>query len=377
MPLLTDKSVVLIASGATTGDVTISWNFSPLEIKLEERRYSVGSTAVFQQRPIPPTELSVGAYVQTLAPGDIYEVRAFDRNFSTGSQNTDAEKARFMLDEVVVRALGLPSTLESDFNERVGGTFYRYSSATGSTLTHGFMEVGRDAPTPPDAAGFRTMPNPIVTVTSFAPATLHNLTTDKVLFDMPSEDRIKLTDARFALIRLSDSAGRWQQIVREFRTLRRRLTIDFHTIDVQSLGEAPSETEAEMRFKLEAWDRPGPTWEIVQAFEFEHHTVTLSPFNVRDFVMNPVVVIGPRPVGKEVAGLAVHVQEFDPAPFEDEHASSMVFGKPRMIAVKPGEDNEDKPINMVLRAAQEYDPFDTEQEVIVEVGVTVTVAHVP
>jgi hypothetical protein len=48
---------------------------------------------------------------------------------------------------------------------------------------------------------------------------------------------------------------------------------------------------------------------------------------------------GPRPVGREVAALAVHVQEFDSWPFEDEHASSMLLGTPRVIEVKRGENN--------------------------------------
>jgi hypothetical protein len=42
-----------------------------------------------------------------------------------------------------------------------------------------------------------------------------------------------------------------------------------------------------------------------------------------------------------------------------------------------GENNEDQPINTVLRAAQPYDPFDQEEEIVVDVRVTVTVAHVP
>jgi hypothetical protein len=78
---------------------------------------------------------------------------------------------------------------------------------------------------------------------------------------------------------------------------------------------------------------------IVHSFGFENQNLTLSPLSVRYFVLNPAVVIGPRPVGREVAALAVHVQEFDPWPFEDEHASSMLLGTPRVIEVKRGENN--------------------------------------
>ncbi len=56
-------------------------------------------------------------------------------------------------------------------------------------------------------------------------------------------------------------------------------------------------------------------------------------------MLNPLFVIGRRPVGKGVAALAVHVQELDPWPFEDEHASSMLLGTPRVIEVKRGENN--------------------------------------
>jgi hypothetical protein len=376
MPLSTSDTVLLIPSGATYGNATISWDFSLREIKLEERTHKVGSTSVFRRRPISDTELSAGSYVQPLTPGDVYKVRAFDHDFN-GSGMSEAEKAREMLGMVVVHALGLMTNLETDHNERVGGTFYRYSCATGSTPTHGFMEIGRDEPVA-DAAGFSTLANPIMTVKSFTPATLHNLTTDKENFNLLPEDRIKLTEARFALIRVSDAAGRWQQIVRPFRTLRRKLTIDFHTVDAQSIGEPSSETEGEMRFKLEVWNFNGqPPWEVVKTFDFENHHTTLSPFSVRDFVQDPVFVVGPRRVEKQAAGLAIHVQEFDPWPYEDEFADSLAFGRPRAIEVKPGEDNEDQPINMVLRAAQEYDPFDTEEELVVDVRVTVKVEHVP
>jgi hypothetical protein len=104
------------------------------------------------------------------------------------------------------------------------------------------------------------MTNPIMTVKSFAPDTLYNPMTDKVIFDRLQENRLKLTQARFAFIRDPDATGGWQQIVRQSQILWCRLTIDFHTIDVQSLGEPPSETEAEMLFKLEAWDFNGRTW---------------------------------------------------------------------------------------------------------------------
>jgi hypothetical protein len=53
----------------------------------------------------------------------VYEARAFD--FFGGSRMSEEGKVRWVLDEVVVHALGLPTTLQSDFNEKVGGTFYR------------------------------------------------------------------------------------------------------------------------------------------------------------------------------------------------------------------------------------------------------------
>jgi hypothetical protein len=59
---------------------------------------------------------------------------------------------------------------------------------------------------------------------------------------------------------------------------------------------------------------------IVHSFGFENQNLTLPPFSARDFVLNCAVVIGPRPVGRDVAALAVHVQEFDSWPLEDEHA---------------------------------------------------------
>jgi hypothetical protein len=143
----------------------------------------------------------------------VYEARAFHRDSFGDSRMSEGGKVRWLLDEVVVHALGLPTTLQSDFNEKVDGTFYRYSCATGSTLTHDLMEIDKDPPVA-GAAGFYTMTNPIMTVKSFAPETLHKLTTNKIIFDLLPEDRLKLTQPRFALIRVSHAAGRWQQIVR-------------------------------------------------------------------------------------------------------------------------------------------------------------------
>ena len=185
MPLSTSSSVILIPSGATTGNVTISWDFGFVEIMLEERTHKVGSTAVFTRRLILDTETQVGSYVQALRPGDVYEVRAFRRGFDPTGMS-DEEAARWTLGGVLVHALGLMTQLESDHNERVGGTFYRYSCATGSTLTHGFMEVGKGAPVA-DVAGFSTMASPIMTVKSFTPANLHRLSTDKVIGMLSSE----------------------------------------------------------------------------------------------------------------------------------------------------------------------------------------------
>jgi hypothetical protein len=153
MPLSASPDPVLIAPTATTDNVTISWNFSPNEIQLEERTYKVGSTATFQPRPIPSNQLVVGSYTQALTPGDVYEVRAFHRNFFLGKNATDEEKDRHKLDQVVVHALKSPSTLIRNVAEKVGGTFYRASVTTGSAaigpiLTHGIMEVGKDEPSP-------------------------------------------------------------------------------------------------------------------------------------------------------------------------------------------------------------------------------------
>ncbi len=41
-----------------------------------------------------------------------------------------------------------------------------------------------------------------------------------------------------------------------------------------------------MRFKLEARVFNGQAWGTVQSFEFENHNRTLTPFSVRDFVLN-------------------------------------------------------------------------------------------
>jgi hypothetical protein len=67
----------------------------------------------------------------------------------------------------------------------------------------------RKSPPVAGAAGFYTMTNPIMAEKSFTPGTLHNLTTDKIIFDLLPEDRLKLTQPRFAVIRVSDAAGRW------------------------------------------------------------------------------------------------------------------------------------------------------------------------
>jgi hypothetical protein len=237
------------------------------------------------------------------------------------------------------------------------------------------MEIGRNEPTA-DASGFLTMLDPLMTAKSFQSATVHNLTTDNIP-DLSPQDRAKLVGgSRVALIRVSDAEGNWEQIVRRFRTLERKVTIEFHTVDVQSIGEPASETEGEMGFQLEAWDHDGENWSVIRSFVFENHAATLAPFSVRDFVLDPVVVVGPRPVNDGAAGVAFHVREFDDWPFADENTSSLSFGAPRTIRVVPGENNEDKPLDLTLRAEQPYDPLDPEESLIVDVRVSVKVEHV-
>lgn len=373
MPLSASASVVLIDASSNTGNVNISWNF-PFDIMLTERLYKVGASPSFQRRPIPDTMLQSGSYSQVLTPGDIYEVRAFDRTLDA-SNALGAAAERHAIGQVKVVALQRQSSLETNRNEAVGGTFYRYTTHTGTTMTVAWMDIGRDDP-PPDAAGFRTMPDPIMKVDSSTAGVTHNLTTDKIIFDLPPSEREKLTSARVALVTIMDGTGGWQQIVRNFRTLQRKLTIEFDQIDVQSIGEPPSETEGEMRFLLEVWERRFDTWEQVRSFAFENHHVTLTPFKVRDFVLDPVVVVGPRPVHESVVGVSVHVREFDPWPFVDETATSMTLNSPTPIEVKLGEGAENDVPPLTLTAKQQYDPFDPEESLWVDVSVRVKVEHV-
>jgi hypothetical protein len=50
---------------------------------------------------------------------------------------------------------------------------------------------------------------------------------------------------------------------------------------------------------------------------------------------------------------------------------------PEVIRVGVGEGVEDQPLNFTLHAAQQYDPFDPEESLIVAVRVDVKVEHVP
>ncbi len=138
------------------------------------------------------------------------------------------------------------------------------------------MEIGKSPPVA-GAAGFYIMTNPIMTVKSFAPEKLHNLTTDKIIFRPLPEDGLKLTQPRFALIGVSDAAGRWQQIVRKIQTLRRRLTIDFHIIYVQS-ARATLGNRSRDAFLARGLGFQRRNLGIVQSFEFENQNVTCHLF---------------------------------------------------------------------------------------------------
>jgi hypothetical protein len=227
------------------------------------------------------------------------------------------------------------------------------------------------------------MPNPVFTVKSFTLNNDHVLSTDEVIAhsSQKRKDTEKLTNSHVALILVSDSAGNWEQIERHFQTLQRKLTIDFKTIDASSIGEPASENEAEMQILLQVWDHDGLGWGEIGQVLFENEHVRLTPFAVRDFVSNPVVVVGPRLVEKNHAAVSLFIKERDPFLFDDLTADSMLFGKPKEVEDIFGEDAEqaaeDQPMFVNLRAFSHEEPFDPEQHLDVNAHVFVTVEHMP
>jgi hypothetical protein len=152
------------------------------------------------------------------------------------------------------------------------------------------------------------------------------------------------------------------------------MTIDLQTIDAESLGESASESEGEMRFHIDVAERRNETWFNLRQFIFRNDHTTLTPFSIRNFVSDPVVIIGPQVIGIGIPGIGLSVREFDDFPFADEEANTL---GPKAIRVVPGEDTENDTLNFRVTVRQEDDPFDPESPLIVHLICKVTVEHVP
>ena len=170
-----------------------------------------------------------------------------------------------------------------------------------------------------------------------------------------------------------DVDGRWEQLEWPYQLKLQKLSIRFDTIDPQGIGEPPYESAGDIRYRFEVWDHVKGIRSLLKEWIFFNPYTTLTPFDVSDFIPGGAeVTVGPRLANTGSVSLLLSVREFDDGPFADELATSLN----EYIQIEPGGFTEDDPIELVITAKQEPDPFDPENELDIDVHVKVNVEHI-
>ncbi|SEQ94059.1 hypothetical protein SAMN04487983_1009172 [Streptomyces sp. yr375] len=365
MPLTANAPVLVVSR--VTAPAIIHWDY-PFDVFLYESQRNINQPDAYSRMLILSGRK--GKYTKDLAPGSVYTVLALDHVADANEAPHVME--REAIDKVTVLAVRGMASLITDTSERVGGTFYRNKVAT-SVNTHALLQIGLPGSIVIGGAGFKFFPNPLLTVPSFVSLLHHQLTTDKIT-DMDQRARLDaLTLGGTALITVMDVDGKWEQRELPYQLLLQKLTIHFETVDPQGLGNMPwFESSADIRFRFEVWDYIKHTKSLLKAWVFFNQNTTLTPFNVSDFVFDAEWMVGPRLANVGTASLLLSVRQFDDPPFEDEFATSLH----KFVEVQPGEYTEADPLTLVVRAAQEPDPLDPENELDIDAYVTVDVEYI-
>lgn len=202
---------------------------------------------------------------------------------------------------VLIDVLLLPSTLVAanpDTGLFPGGTFVRKRVAT-SVKTRFRIGVSREPPLAAGPNGFLRLPNPIGERTS-ALAMLHDV---EVAPLVPGT-------AYFALTLLIAETGAWQIVVEDFKTKRRKVTVQFKKFKVLNDGDEDPWGEGD---EAEIWFRAYKGSEKVNEFKWGPGQITDVGPASEVFVNFSDVVIGPDELNgvDPGVGLGVYALERD------------------------------------------------------------------
>lgn len=200
-------------------------------------------------------------------------------------QSLDPNAAGFSLGRflayVLIDVLLLPSTLVAanpDSGLFPGGTFVRKRVET-SVKTRFRMQVGREAPLAAGPNGFLSLPNPLGERTSSL-ATLHDV---EVAPLVPGS-------AHVALTLLIAETGAWQIVVEDFKTKRRKVTIQFKKFKVLNDGDEDPWGEGD---EAEIWFRAYKGSERVNEFKWGPGQISDVGAASEVFVNFSDAIIGP------------------------------------------------------------------------------------
>lgn len=175
-------------------------------------------------------------------------------------QSLDPNAAGFRIDRflayVLIDVLLKPDTLVAavpDTGLFPGGTFVRKRVAT-TVKTRLRMEVGREPAQPAGPNGFLTLPNPIVQRTSGL-GTVHDVDAEPLV---PGTSYVALT-------LLIAENGAWQIIAEDFKTKRRKVTVQFKKFKVLNDGDEDPWGEGD---GVEIWFRAYKGSERVNEFKW-------------------------------------------------------------------------------------------------------------
>jgi hypothetical protein len=325
MALMTATPSPVIVAPGSLGPTVIDWDSgSPkVRVKIFERRNVAGVFSAFSQRALTDPAVN-GSYTISLHPGEVYEAIMFFVN-SPVDPNDPHNEIDPLATVQVFALLPTPSKIITDGGlpgeQDVGGTFYARTVATGSDPTFATLQLGRTAPVP-DAAGLLQIATPL-SIFEQPQTTIHP-------FMVTPLDPGNLF---FAVVRVHDSRGRWQQESYKFTTLRQTVKLqwqDLHIINASGNGF----------FRVSAFEGKTLFADMLNGVWFER--ITFDDGQIFDIMPQAAIVqTGPRVVGpanREIA-LLLEGWHYRSWPFGNDFTDSP-FGLPQSLSIPFGKGTE-------------------------------------
>ncbi len=231
--------VLDVEGGESSGTTTITYEKEPYQVLWHRVNFAPWSRVSLLAPPDQGARaMRRGSFSSPLlGPGAVYQVRLFEGHHDPNAVAPD----RFLaaVDVYCLRKRPRSTTLISDINEQVGGTFYRARAIT-QVPTCMQIVIG-DRPPNRDADGL--------------------LGFDKVIGSAPpfpvfaSDQAAQVTPLlpghpHFAFIRVIDGFGNWQFLERQFTTLRRKTTARTAEVVIQNDGDPFATSDAQFEFDI-------------------------------------------------------------------------------------------------------------------------------